>query len=160
MKQEFQSDIQNYWPNNVNWTGTNSFSLIYCYSGLPNKINISNSGRTNKKDSQAPSGQKLCAPSSLLIGSNCGINGAASKAIALKEQAICKIEILFTYKLQVLQRHKDIFLQDIEYHTTGKTDYMHQWINTNQAVIQKSMQDAKLKSILISNYFQPRGDPL
>jgi hypothetical protein len=60
-----------------NWTGTQSFSLESHDNGLTNKINTLNSGRTNKKDSQAPSGPKLCAPSSLLNGSNCGTSAIA-----------------------------------------------------------------------------------
>jgi hypothetical protein len=87
---------------------------------------------------------------------------SSTKAIAQREQAIREIEALYTFKTKVLQRHRDIFLHDIEYHTAGKTVYMRQWINTNQSVIQKSTKDAKIKAILnvriISTYFKPRGN--
>jgi translation initiation factor 2D len=55
------------------------------------------------------------------------------------------ITILYTYKDQVLQRHRNIFSQDFEYHTQGDTtNYIGQWINTHQAVIQNGTTDATL----------------
>jgi hypothetical protein len=87
---------------------------------------------------------------------------SSTKAQALNEQAAREITILYNCKDKVLQRHQNIFHHDIEYHINGRTDYMRQWINTHQAVIKKSMQDAKSRSVLnvrtLLTYFTLRGN--
>jgi hypothetical protein len=86
---------------------------------------------------------------------------SSTKSIAAREQALRELVALYQYKDKVLQKHRSIFTIDIQVHSQGDTNYIRQWINTNQAVITKSAKDARIKSItnvrIISSYFPLRG---
>jgi hypothetical protein len=68
---------------------------------------------------------------------------ASTKAVALQEQEVREIKILYTYQDKVLQ----MFTKDMALHIQGNTSYIRQWINTNQASILKSANNAKIKPI-------------
>ena len=76
------------------------------------------------------------------------------------EQATRELTILYSYKNSVLQRDRNIFDKDLDYHISGDTRYIRQWINTNQATILKSSKSAKLNSVLnvrtLPSYFARR----
>jgi hypothetical protein len=70
------------------------------------------------------------------------------KKLALHEQAVLELHILYTYQTKVIQRDCLIFNTPIETHKEKNSHHIPQWINTYQAIILKSAKDAKILSLL------------
>jgi hypothetical protein len=84
---------------------------------------------------------------------------SSEKSLKLREQALREIDSLYSSKNKVLQRDQNIFSEDINVLKQKHTSYLRQWINTNQPIILKSIQDAKQLSLLhvrtMQTYFPP-----
>ena len=80
-----------------------------------------------------------------------------TRAIAVKEQSIRELEILYSYRHKVLQRDATYFFDSLDEHKSLPSHIIRQWINTYQPLILKSAKDAKTKSLLnvrpITTYF-------
>ena len=87
----------------------------------------------------------------------------AHQKLALHEQVMCEIEIMYTFKTKVLQRDHSIFDLSLDDIKDKPHQYLRQWLNTHQTVILHSAASAKRLSLLdvrpLSQYFLPLPAP-
>ena len=71
----------------------------------------------------------------------------STKAIALHDQAIRELELLYSHRHLVLPRDRKFYYDDLDNHKSKPTSTIRQWINTHQPLILKSVKDAKKRSL-------------
>ena len=72
----------------------------------------------------------------------------AHQKLALHDQVMREIEIMYTYKTKVLQRDHSIFDLSLDAIKDKPHQYLRQWLNTHQTVILHSAASAKRLSLL------------
>jgi hypothetical protein len=84
-------------------------------------------------------------------------NDTTSRSQAKHDQAIRELEILYSYRHQVLQRDRSLYFDSIELHREQPTKSIRQWLNTYKDLLLHSLKEAKIKSLLhvrpITSYF-------
>jgi hypothetical protein len=82
-----------------------------------------------------------------------------SRSQVKHDQAIRELEILYSYRNQVLQRDRPLYNDSIELHREKPTKSNHQWLNSYRDMLLHSLKEAKIKSLLhvrpITSYFNP-----
>jgi hypothetical protein len=70
-----------------------------------------------------------------------------SKAISKKDQAIRKLEILYSYRDSVLHLDRHLFYDSVEDHRTKPTRFIRQWLNSCRDLLLQSIREAKSLSL-------------
>ena len=88
---------------------------------------------------------------------------SAHQKLALHEQVMREIDIMYTYKNKVLQRDHSIFDLPLDQIKDKPHQYLRQWLNTHQTVILHSAASAKRLSLLdvrnLQQYFPAQLPP-
>jgi hypothetical protein len=83
---------------------------------------------------------------------------ASTIAKAKHDQAICELEILYSFRDRVLHRDRPLFFDDLSTHKDKPTFSIRQWLNSYKALILQSIKDAKTKSLshvrTLNHYFK------
>jgi hypothetical protein len=79
---------------------------------------------------------------------DCNGRDSVTHNVALREQALRELDILYSYQHSVLHRNRTIFFNDPNEHKTKPTHAIGQWINTYQPLILKSIKGAKKNCLL------------
>jgi hypothetical protein len=86
-------------------------------------------------------------------------NDSVSRSQAKHNQAIRELEILYSFRHQVLQRDRSLYYDSIELHRAKPTQSIRQWLNSYRDLLLHSLKEAKVKSLLhvrpITSYFNP-----
>jgi hypothetical protein len=72
-------------------------------------------------------------------------------------QALRELEILYSHRHNVLQRHRSLFYDNLAVHQEQPTRSIRQWLNSYKDLLLHSLKEAKIKSLQhvrpITNYF-------
>jgi hypothetical protein len=84
---------------------------------------------------------------------------SSAQAKSKNDQAMRELEILYSFKDQVLHRDRQLFFDDIApAHKEKTTSSIRQWLNSYRSLLLQSLKEAKIKSLsnvrTLDHYFK------
>jgi hypothetical protein len=84
-------------------------------------------------------------------------DNTSTRAQAKHSQAIRELEILYSFRDQVLQRDRSLYFPSLEFHMEQPTRSLRPWLNLYRDLLLHSLKEATFKSLMhvrpTTNYF-------